>query len=87
MNKTTNATERLAVGISEAAALLSVSRRTVENYVRVKAIRARKVGRRTLIPVSALEDFLRRDHDSASPKRRRDEGPSGLEEGASDDGR
>jgi excisionase family DNA binding protein len=60
-------TEKLAVDIREAARLLSVSARTIQNYITAKLIPARKIGRRTVIPVRALEAFLRIDH--ASPRR------------------
>jgi excisionase family DNA binding protein len=55
---------RLAVSIREAAAMLSISARSVQNYIREKRLPARKIGRRTVILVSALEAFLRRDHAS-----------------------
>lgn len=55
---------KLAVGIREAAEMLSCSPRTIQNYLRVKALPGRKIGRRTVIPVSALERFLRTDHPS-----------------------
>jgi excisionase family DNA binding protein len=56
--------ERLAVGIREAAQMLSVSPRTIQNYLRAKMLPARKIGRRTVIPVRALENFLRFDQPS-----------------------
>ena len=52
----------LAVGIGEAARRLGVSPRTVTNLVRSKQIGSRKIGRRRVIPVASLEQFLRRDH-------------------------
>jgi excisionase family DNA binding protein len=55
---------KLAVSIREAAALLSISPRSVQNYIRLKTLPARKIGRRTVIPMRALEAFLRTDHDS-----------------------
>jgi len=58
--------QKLAVTVVEAAAMLSLSPRTVQNYVYAKRIPARKIGRRTLIPVRALETFLRTDQPSAS---------------------
>lgn len=57
-------TNKLAVGIREAATMLSVSPRTIQNYVRTKALPGRKIGRRTVIPVRALELFVRSDHAS-----------------------
>lgn len=59
-----NGLPRLAVTIREAATMLSISPRSVQNYIREKKLPARKIGRRTVILVSALEIFLRRDHES-----------------------
>jgi excisionase family DNA binding protein len=56
-------TPRLAVSISDAARMLSVSRRTVHNYISAKVLPARKIGRRTVIPICFLEAFLRTDHE------------------------
>jgi hypothetical protein len=47
--------------------MLSVSPRTIQNYIAAKLLMARKIGRRTVIPVRSLEQFLRTDH--ASPAR------------------
>jgi excisionase family DNA binding protein len=57
---------KLAVSTREAAQMLSVSPRTIQNYISAKLLQARKIGRRTVIPVRALEAFLRTDHESAS---------------------
>jgi len=59
---------KLAVSIAEAARLLSVSPRTIQNYLRAKTLPARKIGRRTVIPVRALENFLRIDQPSPVSK-------------------
>jgi hypothetical protein len=56
--------EKLAVDIRQAAYLISVSPRTIQNYIRAKLLPSRKVGRRTVIPVRALENFLRTDQPS-----------------------
>jgi excisionase family DNA binding protein len=56
--------DRLAVDVREAAYRLSVSPRTIQNYIRAKMLPARKIGRRTVIPVRALEHFLRTDQPS-----------------------
>ncbi len=58
--------DKLAVDTREAARLLSVSPRTIQNYIRAKMFSppARKIGRRTVIPVRALENFLRQDQPS-----------------------
>src|ERR1700691_5454576 len=61
--------ERLAVSTREAAELLSVSPRTIQNYIAAKLLPARKIGRRTVIPVRSLEAFLRR-LDGALPGAR-----------------
>jgi excisionase family DNA binding protein len=67
MNTNDNSGEQrrsLAVDLAEASRLSTLSRRTLENYIRVKRLRARKVGRRTLILMRDLEAFLRSDQPS-----------------------
>jgi len=54
----------LAVDLATASRISTLSRRTLENYVRLKRLRARKVGRRTLILMRDLEAFLRSDQPS-----------------------
>ena len=61
---------RLAVSLDQGSAMSGLSRRTLEYYIRVGRLRARKCGRRTLILVSDLRTFLRRDQRSVSPARR-----------------
>jgi excisionase family DNA binding protein len=56
--------EKLAVDVRTASQMLSVSPRTIQNYISAKVLPARKIGRRTVIPVRALEAFLRSDHTS-----------------------
>jgi excisionase family DNA binding protein len=51
-------TEILAVDIREAARRLSLSPRTVASLVARHHLPSRKVGRRRIIPVSALEEFI-----------------------------
>jgi excisionase family DNA binding protein len=60
-------TNKLAVSVREASVMLSVSPRTIQNYIAAKLLPARKIGRRTVVTVRALEAFLRTDH--ASPTR------------------
>jgi excisionase family DNA binding protein len=60
--------EVLAVGIAEAARRLGICPRTVTNLIRAKELVSRKIGRRRVIPVSALQSFLRRDHDVRSQR-------------------
>jgi excisionase family DNA binding protein len=63
MTQTDRGMEKLAVSIRGAAEMLDVSPRTIQNYLRAKVLPARKIGRRTVIPVLALKAFLRTDHD------------------------
>jgi excisionase family DNA binding protein len=49
----------LAVGIAEAARRLGLSPRTVATLLSRRELPSRKVGRRRIIPVHALEAFLR----------------------------
>jgi excisionase family DNA binding protein len=61
-------TDKIAVNTQEAARMLSVSPRTIQNYIAAKILPVRKIGRRTVIPVRSLEAFLRRDHASPAQK-------------------
>jgi excisionase family DNA binding protein len=54
--------EVLAVNIPEAARRLGLSTRTVASLISRHELRSRKVGRRRIIPVSALEAFLKGGH-------------------------
>lgn len=54
----------LAVAIPEAARRIGVSSRTVATLVARGELQSRKVGRRRIILVSALEKFLTRDHST-----------------------
>jgi excisionase family DNA binding protein len=56
--------EVLAVGVPEAARRLGVSARTVTNLIRARELPSRKIGRRRVVLVSSLENFLRRDHET-----------------------
>jgi excisionase family DNA binding protein len=51
----------LAVGIVEAARRLGLSARTVATLVLRRELPSRKVGRRRIISVVALESFVRND--------------------------
>lgn len=48
----------VAVGIAEAARRLGLSTRTVATLVARNELPSRKVGRRRIIPVAALEAFV-----------------------------
>jgi excisionase family DNA binding protein len=64
-----SAVRPLAVDTQTAARMLSLSRRTIQNYIAGKVLPSRKIGRRTVILVRALEKFLRADHPSPSVGR------------------
>jgi excisionase family DNA binding protein len=49
----------IAVGMTEAARRLGLSTRTVATLVLRRELPSRKVGRRRIIPVAALEAFVR----------------------------
>lgn len=51
----------LAVSIAEAARRLGLSVRTVATLVSRNELPSRKVGRRRIIPVSALEAFMQQE--------------------------
>jgi excisionase family DNA binding protein len=56
----------LAVGMAEAARRLGLSARTVAMLVFRRELPSRKVGRRRIIPVVALEAFVRGESRSLS---------------------
>ncbi len=51
----------------QAAIFLGVSVRTVNNLLAAKQLVRRKVGSRTLIPVSSLRAFVAKDHPTSKP--------------------
>jgi excisionase family DNA binding protein len=51
-------TPPLAVSKREAARMLGVSERTVDNYIALKAIRCVRVGKRVLIPMRSLHEVV-----------------------------
>ena len=59
----------LAVGLTEAARRLGLSTRTVATLVLRDELPSRKVGRRRIIPVVALEAFLRGDRGPGPVRR------------------
>jgi len=58
----------IAVGMAEAARRLGLSARTVATLVLRHELPSRKVGRRRIIPVAALEAFVRGDPKSGRVK-------------------
>ena len=57
----------LAVGMVEAARRLGLSARTVATLVSRHELPSRKVGRRRIIPVAALDAFIGRDYLNVRP--------------------
>jgi excisionase family DNA binding protein len=53
-------TSRRAVSIREAARLLSISTRTLQNYISLKAIPTIRIGRRVLIPAKSVDEISSR---------------------------
>jgi excisionase family DNA binding protein len=56
--------DALALDVREAARRLSISPRTLALLIARGEIQSRKIGRRRIIPVAALEKFLVRDHST-----------------------
>jgi len=63
--------EQLLISKRDAAAMLGLSVRSLENLIALKELPSRRIGRRRLIERQALERFVRRDHrtrrDVSSP--------------------
>jgi excisionase family DNA binding protein len=64
MNAIAMTTDRLAVTIAEASRMTSLSRGTIRSYARTGRIKTVKVGRRRIVPISALERLVRLGVDS-----------------------
>jgi len=60
--------ERLALSIRETAEQLGVCERTVHTLIARGELRTRRIGRRRVVLVSELENFLRRDHKTGDAK-------------------
>jgi excisionase family DNA binding protein len=56
----------IAIGVVEAARRLGLSARTVATLISRHELPSRKVGRRRIIPVAALEAFIKNDHPIGS---------------------
>lgn len=59
----------LAVGMAEAARRLGLSTRTVATLVSRRELPSRKVGRRRIIAVAALEAFVQRGHRASGKEK------------------
>lgn len=54
-----NSSDKLALSIQETARKVGVSPYTVRKAIREGALQAKRLGRRVIVPVSAIEAFLR----------------------------
>ncbi len=54
--------EKILLSKKDAASLLSLSVRSLEYMLQRRELVSRRVGRRVLIPRTALEQFAKRDH-------------------------
>jgi excisionase family DNA binding protein len=63
----------LLLSRKSAAALLSVSVRTIDNLLARRELVSRTVGRRRLIPRKSLEEFARHDHPSPAREVRNEQ--------------
>jgi excisionase family DNA binding protein len=59
----------LLVSKRDAAALLSLCLRSIDNLIMRKELPCRRIGKRVLIPYSALVAFARRDHPYSSESK------------------
>ncbi|HMK29503.1 MAG TPA: helix-turn-helix domain-containing protein [Terriglobales bacterium] len=60
--------DKLLLTRAEAAVALGLSTRAIDYLVHQGRLPSRKLGKRRLIPVSAVEAFARRDHARISPE-------------------
>jgi excisionase family DNA binding protein len=57
--------EKILLTRKEAAHALSISVWTLDRYIALKELPARRFGRKVLVHVNDVERFARRDHDNA----------------------
>jgi excisionase family DNA binding protein len=65
---------KLLFSQKEAASILSVSLRTIQNLIFAKQLPIRRIGRRTLVHRKDLEAFARRDHLPATVETASEQG-------------
>jgi excisionase family DNA binding protein len=53
---------QIAISKQEAAQMLGVSLRTIDRLIALKELQVRRLGRRVLVPRTALESLMHRDH-------------------------
>lgn len=54
--------DQILLSKREAARMVSLSLRTLDNLIAQRRLQVRRVGRRVLIPRKALDEFSRHDH-------------------------
>jgi excisionase family DNA binding protein len=62
--------QTILVSKKSAAALLSISIRTLENLIAAGELSAKRIGSRVVIHSRALQEFARRDHATAKKSSR-----------------
>lgn len=65
--------EQLLISKREAASMLGLSVRTLENLISIKELPARRIGSRCLIERHVLEKFARRDHQTGQERKGNDD--------------
>ena len=63
------ATKPLLLSRRDAAVLLSISIRSLDNLIARRRLPVRKVGKRVLVPLAALESFAKSDHETGQSKQ------------------
>jgi len=66
MNEAGNTVTTLLHSKIEAATMLNISLRTVDNLIAMKELPVRRIGRRVLIPRTALLSFIRPNRGKAA---------------------
>ena len=61
--------DRLAVTVSEAARMTSLSRGTIRAYAKAGRIKSVKIGRRRIVSIATLKDLVREGIDTAETVR------------------
>ncbi len=70
--------QQLLVSKREAAAMLGLSVRTLENLIALRELPARRIGRRCLIERQVLERFARRDHRTQQERKGNEDASQSL---------
>lgn len=66
--QTEHHTPPILVTLRQAAELLGVSTRTIQNLIAAKQLPSRKIGRRRLVPYSGLQALARRDAQTGNDR-------------------